>query len=163
MADKILNIRVIIFAVTVIFLLAAGYFYRGVVMSFPFVDEQYNFAIGKYLRNGEILYDDVITNHQPIAHIFSALVQEIKQPNTTFSLLNVHRTVIIIWSSIWAIFFVFFFGMSGFLFVIIYELTKSYMFGTLFLAEAIVVYPFTFSAGVIIFKKPLNKVSVILL
>ncbi|OGE72447.1 hypothetical protein A3H40_04345 [Candidatus Daviesbacteria bacterium RIFCSPLOWO2_02_FULL_38_15] len=140
-----------------------GYLYRGIAMSFPFVDEQYNFAIGKYLTRGEILYDDIITNHQPVTHIFSALVQEIRKPNTTFSLLTVHRDAIIIWSSIWAVLLVFFFGMSGFVFVVIYELTKSYMFGTLFLAEAIVVYPFIFSVGVIIFKEPLNKFYVILL
>lgn len=126
-------------------------------MSFPFIDEQYNFAIGKYLTHGEILYDDIITNHQPVTHIFSALIQEIKKPNTTFSLLVAHRTSIIIWSSIWAILLVLFFGMSGFLFVIIYELTKSYMFGTVFLAETIMVYPFVFSVGMIFFKKDLNN------
>lgn len=163
MENKILNLRVIIFAVTVLFLLTTGYFYRRTVLSFPFVDEQYNFAIGKYLTRGEILYDDIITNHQPITHIFSALVQEIKQPNTTFSLLTAHRTAIIIWSGIWALLLVFYFGMSGFLFVFIYELTKSYLFGNLFLAEAIVVYPLTFTVGVIIHKKPLNKFSLTLL
>lgn len=72
--------------VTVLFLLVTGYFYRGLSLSFPFIDEQYNFAIGKYLTNGEILYDDIITNHQPVTHIFSALVQETRKPNTTFSL-----------------------------------------------------------------------------
>ncbi len=163
MANKILNLRVIIFAVTVLFLLAIGYFYRGTALSFPFVDEQYNFAIGKYLTRGEILYDDIVTNHQPITHIFSALVQEIKQPNTTFSLLTVHRSAIIIWSSVWALFLVLYFGMSSFLFVLIYGLTKSYRFGNLFFAEAIVVYPLTFSVGAIIQKKPLNKFSITLL
>src|SRR3989338_11682433 len=86
------------FVVTVLFLLVTGFFYKSTALSFPFVDEQYNFAIGKYLTKGEILYDDIITNHQPITHIFSALVQEIKKPNTTFSLLTTHRTAIIFFS-----------------------------------------------------------------
>lgn len=157
MENKILNLRVIIFAVTVLFLLTTGYFYRRTVLSFPFVDEQYNFAIGKYLTRGEILYDDIITNHQPITHIFSALVQEIKQPNTTFSLLTAHRTAIIIWSGIWALLLVFYFGMSGFLFVFIYELTKSYLFGNLFLAESVVVYPLVFLIGILLFDNKIFK------
>lgn len=163
MENKILNLRVIIFVITILFLLAIGYFYRGMALSFPFVDEQYNFAIGKYLTDGEILYDDIITNHQPFAHIFSALVQEIKKPNTTFSLLVAHRTTIIIWSGIWAVLLVVYFGMSGFLFIFLYELTKSYMFGNLFLAEALVVYPLIFTVGIIILNKRLNKFSIFFL
>lgn len=163
MENKVLNLRIIILAITVLFLIVTGYFYRGTSLSFPFIDEQYNFAIGKYLNNGEILYDDIITNHQPVTHIFSALVQKIKKPNTTFSLLSAQRTAIIIWSSVWALLLVFYFGMSGFLFVIIYELTKSYMFGNLFLAEAIIVYPFTFAVGWIIQKRPLNKSALVFL
>lgn len=153
----------IIFVVTAIFLLVMGFYYKGSALSSSFVDEQYNFAIGKYLLKGEILYDDIITNHQPITHIFSALVQKIRKPNTTFSLLMSHRIAVIIWSSIWALLLVAYFGMGGFLFVTLYELTKSYMFGNLFLAEAIVVYPLTFTVGIIIHNKPLNKFSITLL
>ncbi|OGE28137.1 hypothetical protein A2867_01120 [Candidatus Daviesbacteria bacterium RIFCSPHIGHO2_01_FULL_40_11] len=151
------------FVVTVLFLLVTGFFYKSTALSFPFVDEQYNFAIGKYLTKGEILYDDIITNHQPITHILSALVQEVKNPNTTFSLLVAHRVAVAIWSGIWALVIVTYFGIGGFLFVVLYELTKSYMFGNLFLAESIVVYPLLFIVGVVLYRKTLNKLTLIIL
>lgn len=148
------NFALIIF--TLLFLTIVGYFYRGLALSYPFVDEQDNFAIGKYLLKGEVLYDDIVTNHQPFAYILSALVQQAKDSNTTFSLLVNQRTGVIIWSAFWSIIFVIFFGPSGFLFVLIFELTKIYLFGNLFLAEAIAVYPLLFAIGVLIFGKKTN-------
>lgn len=155
--------RYIIFVAALIFLLGMGFYYKDTALSLPFVDEQYNFAIGKYLSKGEILYDDIITNHQPITHIFSALVQIIRDPNTTFSLLVNHRVAMAFWSGIWALLLIANFGTGVFLYVILYELTKSYMFGNLFLAESIVVYPLSFLAGIVIYHKKLNKSSLILL
>lgn len=49
-----------------------------------FVDEEYNLAIGKYITQNEVLYEDIITNHQPITDILSGLVQGLKTPPTFF-------------------------------------------------------------------------------
>lgn len=155
--------KYIIFVAALFFLLVIGSYYKDSSLSQPFIDEQYNFAIGKYLSKGEILYDDIITNHQPITHIFSALVQIVRDPNTTFSLLVNHRVAMAFWSGSWALLLIANFGTGAFLYVILYELTKSYMFGNLFLAEAMVVYPLSFLVGIVIYRKKLNKVSLIML
>jgi len=142
--------------VTFFFLLTTGYFYTKNTFSLHFVDEEYNFAIGKYLLKDEVLYKDIITNHQPITHIASSFVQNYSKPNSIFLLVSRHRTAIAVWSLIWSLFFVLFFGVSALLFVFCYELTKSYLFGNLFLAETIVVYPFLFLIGLIIYRKKLS-------
>ncbi|MBI2019267.1 hypothetical protein HYS95_01190 [Candidatus Daviesbacteria bacterium] len=149
--------------VTIIFFVIIGYFQKIQALSFPFVDEQYNFAIGKYLLNKEILYDDIITNHQPITHIFSALVQDIRKPNTTFSSVKTHREAVVIWSAIWGLIMVIYFGLAGLVFVIVYELTKGYMLGNLFLAEGFAVYPLIFAAGMAVYKKNPDKLTLIIL
>ncbi len=130
-----------------------GYFQRNIIFSFKFVDEEYNFAIGRYLTKNEILYDDIITNHQPITHILSGLIQKYTKPNTTYLLIDRHRTAIIIWSTIWALFLTAYFGWTAFLFVLIYELTKSQLLGNLFLAETLTTYPLVFLIGLTCFKK----------
>lgn len=143
--------------ITFFFLLTTGYFYTKNAFSFHFVDEEYNFAIGKYLLSHEVLYRDIITNHQPITHIASSFVQNYSKPNSIFLLVSRHRTAIAVWSLLWSIFFVLFFGVSALLFVFCYELTKSYLFGNLFLAETIVVYPLLFLMGLIIYDKHLSN------
>lgn len=130
-----------------------GYIYRNNALSFRFVDEEYNFAIGKYLLRGETLYDDIITNHQPITHSLSSFVQELSQPNSTFLLIMRHREFIIFWSTLWSVFFVYYFGLSALLFIIIFELTKNRLLGNLFLAETIVVYPLLFLIGLVVYNK----------
>lgn len=143
--------------VALLFLLTTGYFYTKNAFSFHFVDEEYNFAIGKYLLKNEVLYKDIITNHQLITHIASSFVQDYSKPNSIFLLVSRHRTAIAAWSLIWSVFFVLFFGVSALFFVFCYELTKSYLFGNLFLAETIVVYPFLFLVGLIIYDKHLSN------
>lgn len=143
-----------VFFITLILLIISGYLYTKNSFSLRFVDEEYNFAVGKYLSRGERLYDDIITNHQPIAHIFSSFVQDYSKPNSIYLLVSRHRTSIAVWSLIWSILFVLFFGFSALFFVFCYELTKSYLFGNLFLAESIVVYPFLFLIGLIIYDEP---------
>lgn len=144
--------KFILLGATLLFLLVTGYFYRNIIFHFKFVDEEYNFAIGRYLTKNEILYDDIITNHQPIAHILSGLIQKYTKPNTTYLLIDRHRGAIIIWSTIWALFLTAYFGWTAFLFVLLYELTKSQLLGNLFLAETLTTYPLVFLIGLTCFK-----------
>lgn len=143
----------LILFLTLLPLLILGYFYKTHAFSFRFVDEEDNFAIGKYLLRGEVLYDDIITNHQPLTYIFSSFVQNYTNPNTTYLLISKHREAMIIWSVVWSLFLVFYFGLGALIVVFIYELTKIYLLGNLFLAEAQVVYPLMFLLGLVIFSK----------
>ncbi len=135
------------------FLFFTSQSYKNNVFSVRFLDEEYNLAIGKYLNRGEILYDDIVTNHQPVTHLLSGLLQKKQNPDTTSKLIEGHRLAIINWSVIWSIILVFYFGLVGVIFVVIYELTRSHFYGQLFLAETFVVYPLVFLIGLSLFRK----------
>lgn len=155
--------RLSLIFLTIILLIIVGFSQKMQALSFPFVDEQDNFAIGKYLLKEEIIYEDIITNHQPLTYILSAAVQKIRPSNTTFSLLVNHRMALFFWTSIWALVLVWYFGLGGFLAVIIFELTKSDMFGNLFLAESMVAYPLLFITGIFLQNTHLEKLTLIIL
>lgn len=156
--------KLALFGLTVFFLITSSYLYRNKAFSLRFVDEEDNFAIGKYLSKGEILYDDIITNHQPFTYLFSEVVHKITKPQNTYLLINRHRETMIIWSFIWSILLVLYFGWAGLIAVLVYELTKIYLLGNLFLAEAQIVYPLMFLGGLICFyKNKLNNLELFLL
>lgn len=151
-------------ALAIPFLLISGYFYNNKALNFRFVDEEDNFTIGKYLSKGEILYDDILTNHQPLTYIFSAIINDYSHPNSVYMLLVRHRQFEIIWSIGWSILLIFYFGTGAFIAVLIYEFTKIYLLGNLFLSEAQIVYPLIFIAGLVIFnQRKLNNLELIFL
>ncbi len=127
--------------------------YKNILFSTKFVDEEENFAVGKYIIRGEIFYEDIATNHLPLAGLLSGLIQKRDNPATTHDLIETQRTFITTWSLIWATVLVFYFGLAGLLFSFIFELTRIHFYGNLFLAETFTAYPLAFLAGLIIFKK----------
>lgn len=135
-ANKILYIFIAIF-----FFLLLSYFYKDNIFSQRFVDEEENFTIGKYLLRGEKLYDDILTNHQPLTYILSAAVQKISQPKDVYFLIRNERMAVLIWSLIWSIILVSLAGVPALIFIVTFELTKNFIFGNLFLPEALSVYP----------------------
>lgn len=163
MMKKISSKRILIFIIFLGFYFSFGFFYKSHLLSSRFVDEEYNFAIGKYLLKNEILYKDILTNHQPLTHILSALVQNISKPDNTFFMVKYHRLFILIWSFAWSTLLVYYFGLAALIFIIFYTLTNSFIFGNLFLAEAIIVYPLCFLTGLILYKKTYLSISELLL
>ncbi len=134
-------------------LITSGYFYSKKALSFRFVDEEYNFAIGKYLTKGEILYDDLITNHQPLAHILSSQVQRLTNPNSTYLVVANHRKALILWAAFWSMILIYFFNTGALIFVVLFELTKIYLLGYIFLSESLVAYPLITLFGLTVFLK----------
>src|SRR3990167_7756989 len=145
--------RYLIFCLVFALLAITAPAYKNIIFSTKFVDEEYNFAIGKYLTRGEILYGDIITNHQPITHLLSGFLQYKQKPGTTKDLINTQRTAIANWSAIWSIILVFYFGLAGLIFSFIFELTRNHLYGNLFLAETITAYPLAFLIGLALFRK----------
>lgn len=152
----ILSSKKFLFILVISLFLLISFFYKDNIFQTKFVDEEYNFAIGRYLTSREILYEDIITNHQPLTHIFSSIVQNTTHPNSTFSLISKHRWTILMWSLVWSLVLVYFFGLSVLIFIIPFELTKSCLFGNLFLAESFLIYPLIFLVGTI-FKNKYNN------
>lgn len=129
---------------TLVFLLFVGKAYQSQALSYHFVDEDNNLALGKYLLKGEILYKDMYSQHQPLGYIFSAKVQEITSPNSLFLLIKRHREVMIAWALIWSLLLVLRFRMLLLVFVFFFELLKYFLLGHLFLSESLFVYPFIY-------------------
>jgi hypothetical protein len=149
--------KVYLFVIALIYLLITSYFYHNKVFSIHFVDEEYNFTLGKQLLYGDKLYSDVTTNHQPLAFILSAGVQKITNPNSIYLLVKRHREVVILFSVICSLLLVLRFGISALSFLLIYEPVKIYLLGNLFLAETLIVYPLIYLTGLILSRE--NKLN----
>lgn len=126
-----------LFAIFLTFLLA----YDRVIFSFGFTDEGDNISIGKYLLEGKALYKEIFSQHQPLAYFLSAFIQKIAQPPNILMVVKRHRQTVMAFSYLWIFFLSFRFGFWILIPLAIFELTKYYLLGHLFLAESLVVYP----------------------
>lgn len=142
---------------TVLVLLFSSYFYYKNTFSFHFVDEEDNFVLGKYLLQGEKVYQDLFAHHQPMAYIISASIQKVAHPSSINYLVLRHRQFLITWSVFWSLLLVITFGWAVLYFIFNYELLKFFMFGHLFLGESLVVYPLAFLVLLCLRKKNLTK------
>lgn len=125
----------------VFLLLILAYFYHNKIFSIHFVDEEDNFVLGKFLLENKKLYSDLFSHHQPLGYIMSAGIQAILDLPNIFMMVKRHREFMILWSLIWGIVLLLRFNYKVLLPLLIYELTKFYLFGNLFLSESLAVYP----------------------
>ena len=136
--------KILIILATLVVLLITSRSYQNQALSFHFVDEEDNLVLGKYLLQGEKLYEDLFSHHQPLSYVFSAGVQKLTSPNSIFLLIKRHREAVIFWAAAWSIFLVARFGLPMLLTVIIFEPLKIFLLGNLFLSESLVVYPLVY-------------------
>jgi hypothetical protein len=116
------------------------FFYFQHLFSFRFVDEEDNLILGHFLLQGERLYSDLFSHHQPLAYILSAAIQLFTHPIEIYSLVQIHRLFMIAWSLLWVTVLLFRFRFKVIVPLLIYELSKFYLLGNLFLAESLNVY-----------------------
>ncbi len=131
---------------------AVFYFYEKQVFSPHFVDEEDSFVLGKYISQGEVLYRDLFSHHQPLSYVFSASLQETLHPNSIYLLIKRHREFIMLWAAIWWLILGLRMGWSVLLIALVYETTKVYLLGHLFLSESLAVYPLMFLSSLVLFK-----------
>ncbi len=143
--------------ITLVFLLIMAYFYEDKVYYIAFVDEQENMIIGHFLAKGEKLYQDLFSNHQPVAYILSSNLQQITNPENLYTLVKKHREFMIAWSVIWVSMLVFRFGWPLIVFSLVYEQLKFFIFGNLFLSESLAVYPLIYLMSCVMFTKNINS------
>lgn len=151
------NWRIVYIALLLFLLSVVSFLYIQNAFSLHFVDEEHNFIMGKYLLKDEVLYDDLISNHQPFGHIFSMAVQKATNPTSILTLVKRHREAVVVWSSCWIMLLIFYFGFRILIFIFIYELTKFYLFGQMFLSESLVAYPMVFLISLVLTKYNLNN------
>lgn len=133
---KILELGILFLFLAIIF-----YFYERQVFSPHFVDEEDNFVLGKYIKNGEVLYKDLFSHHQPFSYVFSAGIQQITDPNSIYLLIKRHREVVMLWALLWWVILSIKIGWLIIPIALVYEVTKIYLLGHLFLSESFAVYP----------------------
>lgn len=109
--------------------------------SFKFVDEDEHMVIGWLMTKGHVLYRDISTNHQPLNYLFSAVVHQLSHPTNVFMLVQRHRQVVFFWGVLWSGILAWRFGITSLIPLLLFEITKYWLLGNLFLAESFAVYP----------------------
>lgn len=133
------------------------------VFNIHFGDEDDNFLLGKFLTNGNFLYSDLFSHHQPLGYILSALVQVVAKPETIFQLVIAHRAFIFAWAALWTIIASLYFGNQILVFSMVYEVSKRAIFGDQFLSESLAVYPIIFISSFLLTKKGVSKIAAFLI
>src|SRR5258708_32418001 len=117
---------------TSVIFLSISYFYYGRIAAFGCFDDCFNYGAGYFVAHGKHLYTDLFYNHQPLMAYLSALVQIVFRPQTLYGFLVAHRLIILGLSLLFSLLLVYRFSYAGFLFVLLYEPTKFYVFGDRF-------------------------------
>lgn len=147
----------------VILLSFISYVYFQHIFAFQFVDEEDNLILGHFLLQGQKLYSDLFSHHQPLAYILSALIQWVTTPADIYQLIFTHRFFMILWAFIWGVGLIWRFKEQIVLPLIIFELIKVFILGNLFLSESLVVYPIIYIAAVIFMQKKIIRIELFFL
>ena len=115
-------------------------------------DECFNYLAGYFILKGKILYKEYFFNHQMLMAYLSSIIQLISHPQSIYHLVLYHRIFIFLFALLMDILIIFRFGKSGVGFVLLFETTKFYYMGSLFLPESIIVYLLVYLLGICWYK-----------
>lgn len=130
------------------------HFFSSRTQSFAFADENEHLVPGWMMSlYSKHLYVDLTTNHQPLPIIAAGLLHSVaKPPNLTMTIERTRQMMLFL-SFVGALFLTVRFGPRGLLASIVIELSKFYLFGYHLLAEALVVYPIMYLAGLLAIRR----------
>lgn len=128
------------------------------VLEFGCFDDCHTIAAGYFLTKGKILYSEIFYNHQPVFPYFSALIQNISNPQNIYELILRHRQFILFFSLLFNLILFFRFGTIAVIFTIFFETTKFYFFGDRFLPETLIIYPIIYMSLLLVKKLRGEKV-----
>lgn len=128
-------------------------------VSFSFVDEYTHFVASFFMVKGRLLYHDIFFQHQPFPVYLSFCVEKLFHPDTLYKLVLYHRLFVLAFSLIIDFLFIYRFKFAGLGFVIVYELTKYYLFGNLFLGETFVAPLLAYNFGIVYQQLRTHKTS----
>ncbi|MGE5041500.1 MAG: hypothetical protein ACM3IJ_01210 [Candidatus Levyibacteriota bacterium] len=135
-------------------------------LSFGCFDDCANYMAGYFMLQGKTLYSQIFYNHIMGMADLSFLVQKLHHSINMYDLVLTHRKIIMASSFLFGFLLMVRFNWKGFLFVVLYELSKFYVFGDRFLGESIAVYAGVYLVGLILEKfnnkKGLHAVDYIL-
>lgn len=127
--------------------------------SFGCFDECFNYVAGHYVLDGRILYKEIFFNHQMGMAYLSAIIQGILKPEGIYYLVLEHRMFIFFFGVLMDLLLIWRFKAAGVGFAFLFEATKFYFMGSLFLAESVLVYPLVYLFGLVWNKINGDKLS----
>lgn len=128
-------------------------------LAFGCFDDCSNYIAGYFMLNGKVLYSQVFFNHIMGMAYFSYVVQFLHNSINIYDLVLSHRQAIMMVGFIFHVLIIKRFKWTGALFVVLYELSKFYLFGDRFLGESIAVYGAVFLMGLVWEKLQEKKLS----
>ncbi|MBI2443532.1 MAG: hypothetical protein HYV40_06555 [Candidatus Levybacteria bacterium] len=147
--EHILHKKYLLLVFYVMFYACIGFVLSKKMGAFGCFDDCPNIMAGWFVLKGKVLYEQVFYNHQPLIVYISQLVQYLGKPESIYHLILYHRLSLFLFSFAFGILLILRFRVPAFLFLIFYESTKYYFFGDRFLAEAFIVYPAIYLAGIV--------------
>lgn len=132
-----------------VFLLFISLIYFRQATTFSFVDEYTNIVAGYFLNNGKYLYTDIVFHHQLLMPYISSLFQQITHPDSLYKVILYHRIFVILFAIVMDLLLIYRFRYIGIGFILFFEPLKYYLFGNLFLAESLIVYPLIYLLGLV--------------
>ncbi len=149
-----------------LFILACFYIvlykiYMPRINAFGCFDDCNNFMGGYFLLHGKRLFSEIFFNHNPLMAYLSFLVQLVTHPQNLYELILRHRQALLLFSFLCNLILLIRFGPPALAFALFYELTKFYLFGDRFLAEAFIVYPLVYLVGLVLFKLKNKQITLL--
>lgn len=157
---KSINVKKL--AILVIFAFFSLILYKAYIVhfaSFGCFDECFNYVGGYFVLKGRALYSEIFFNHQMLMAYMSSLIQALLKPNSIYYLVLQHRMFVFVFGLAMDLLIMWRFGLAGALFAFLFEATKFYLMGSLFLAESVLVYPLVYIFGLAWQKLIGNKLS----
>jgi len=109
-----------------------------------FGDEIAHVVTGHLLINRKKIYKETQNNHQPLVYVFAGATEKLTNPDSFFQLMRRTREAVFLYSAIWSIVFIYFFGIRVIPFIILFEILKFANLGHMLLGESLAVYPYIF-------------------
>lgn len=110
-------------------------------------DECMNYLAADFVLKGKVLYGEYFFPHQMLMVYLSSLIQFLLHPQSIYYLVLYHRLFIFFFAVLMDILIILRFRKVGIGFVLLFEETKFYFMGSLFLPESIVVYFLVYLIG----------------
>lgn len=129
--------------------------------SFSFTDAYNSYARAYFLDKDRLLYSHIFSHHHMMMVYFSYVIQKALNPDSLYQLVLYHRLAIGLFSVAMAALLTFRFKWVGLAFIVLFEITKYYLFGNLFLAESMVAYLLVYIAGIAWVKSHGRKIYAI--
>lgn len=142
---SVFHIGILIFLTLLFFALYKKYVER--FAAFGCFDECFNYVAGYFILEGRALYSEIFFNHQPLMAYISALLQGLLHPQGIYNLVLQHRMFMFFFGLLMDIILIIRFGWPAVGFISIFETTKFYYMGSLFLGESVLVYPLVYMLG----------------